>query len=146
MKTFIKYLPLFSSASCHSSWCRYCLVIGWSFLALEWKTRTWIYTISFQESFRWFVTHFLFLFSCCVWKQSACESKNFPCGEKAICIPDYHGKNFKCKCKPGQTGTLCGKCFLLLKLNIKTSYNIFERLSGAEPTLVSTILRKAVRL
>ncbi|KAK2569599.1 hypothetical protein P5673_005426, partial [Acropora cervicornis] len=39
--------------------------------------------------------------------ESGCESDNFPCGEKGICIPDYHGKSLKCKCKPGYAGTPC---------------------------------------
>ena len=52
-----------------------------------------------------------FLFSYCVWKQSGCESKTFPRGEKGICIPDYYGKSLKCKCNPGYTGTPCGKLY-----------------------------------
>ena len=63
---------------------------------------------------------------CCMWKQSACESKNFTCGEKEICIPDYHRKNFKCKrkCDLGYTGAPCSKSsghrlgFIRLKNNI----------------------------
>ncbi|XP_074611854.1 microfibril-associated glycoprotein 4-like [Acropora palmata] len=39
--------------------------------------------------------------------ESACESKNFPCGEKGICIPDYKGKSIRCKCNPGYKGTPC---------------------------------------
>ncbi|XP_067028471.1 ficolin-2-like isoform X1 [Acropora muricata] len=39
--------------------------------------------------------------------ESGCETKNFPCGEKGICIPDYHWKSFKCKCNLGYTGNPC---------------------------------------
>ncbi|XP_067027848.1 microfibril-associated glycoprotein 4-like [Acropora muricata] len=48
---------------------------------------------------------------------SACESKNSPCGEKEICIPDYHRNSLKCKCKSGYTGNPCEpkSCFQVLQ-------------------------------
>ncbi|XP_067027254.1 microfibril-associated glycoprotein 4-like isoform X1 [Acropora muricata] len=49
--------------------------------------------------------------------KSACESKSFPCGEKEICIPDYHRNSFKCKCQSGYTGSPCEpkSCFQVLQ-------------------------------
>ncbi|XP_067028307.1 microfibril-associated glycoprotein 4-like isoform X2 [Acropora muricata] len=49
--------------------------------------------------------------------ESACESKNFPCGEKEICIPYYHRNSFRCKCQSGYTGSLCEpkSCFQVLQ-------------------------------
>ncbi|XP_044165383.1 ficolin-2-like [Acropora millepora] len=48
---------------------------------------------------------------------SACALNNFPCGGKGICIPDSHGKRFKCNCNLGYTGTPCEpkSCFQVLQ-------------------------------
>ncbi|XP_073259186.1 microfibril-associated glycoprotein 4-like [Porites lutea] len=41
--------------------------------------------------------------------QSVCESssKNPPCGDKGICIPDYSKDSFRCKCDDGYEGIPC---------------------------------------
>ena len=57
------------------------------------------------------VTHNALLFVIVHENRVAVNRKTFPVGEKEICIPDYHGKSLKCKCKPGYTGTPCGKFF-----------------------------------
>ena len=67
------------------------------------------------------------LFFYCAWKQSSCKSNNFLCGKKGICIPDYHGKSFKCKCNLGYTS------FLHNKNLTQKRHAMFERLSGADP-------------
>ncbi|XP_015780092.1 PREDICTED: ficolin-2-like [Acropora digitifera] len=73
--------------------------------------------------------------------ESACESKNFTCGEKEICIPDYHRKNFKCKrkCDLGYTGTPCKpkSCLQVLQSGNNSTgvYRIYP--DGNKPITVS---------
>ncbi|XP_029181991.2 ficolin-2-like [Acropora millepora] len=71
--------------------------------------------------------------------ESACESKNSPCGEKAICIPDYHGKSFKCKCKPGYTGTPCepNSCLQVLQSGNNSTGVYRINPDGNKPIIVS---------
>ena len=64
------------------------------------------------------VTHNALMFLILLENRVAVNRKTFPVAKKEICVPDYHRKNLKCKCKPGYTGTPCGK-FFNSKDNIK---------------------------
>ncbi|XP_044165382.1 ficolin-2-like [Acropora millepora] len=70
---------------------------------------------------------------------SACESKNFPCGEKEICIPDYHRNSLKCKCQSGNTGSPCEpkSCLQVLQSGNNSTgvYRIYP--DGNKPITVS---------
>ncbi|XP_015770591.1 PREDICTED: ficolin-2-like isoform X2 [Acropora digitifera] len=70
---------------------------------------------------------------------SACDSKNFPCGEKEICIPDYHRNSLKRKCQSGNTGSPCEpkSCLQVLQSGNNSTgvYRIYP--DGNKPITVS---------
>ncbi|XP_044165395.1 ficolin-2-like isoform X1 [Acropora millepora] len=70
---------------------------------------------------------------------SACESKSFPCGEKEICIPDYHRNSFKCKCQSGYTGSPCEpkSCFQVLQSGNNSTGVYRINPDGSKPITVS---------
>ena len=97
-------------------------------LLFEWNTRSLNLRNLIAGIFHVICDIFVFSFSYCVWKQSPCESKIFPCGEKEICIPDYHRNSFKCKCQSGYTGRPCGKFFFFVVISYhKTRSRVLKR-------------------
>ncbi|KAL9982287.1 hypothetical protein ACROYT_G004313 [Oculina patagonica] len=70
--------------------------------------------------------------------KSACETDQFPCDDKEVCIPDYQSEGFKCNCIDGYAGIPCKpkSCSRLLQDGVLSSgiYTIYP--DGVRPVQV----------